>query len=160
MKKAHLLSLTLSPALLLALIPVFAAEHAHEKPKRTPSPKGAKVYIVSPRDGQTVKRKFKVIFGLTGMGVCPAGLTAADGTPLPDTGHHHLLVNVDKLPPLDTHLASDQPEKILHFGKGQTETMLELPPGKHTLQLVFADYAHVPHDPPLVSEKITVTVKD
>jgi hypothetical protein len=159
MKKSHLLTLALVPALLLALVPVFAADH-HEKPKRTPSAKGAKVYIVSPRDGATVKKKFKVIFGVTGMGVCPAGITAADGQPLPDTGHHHLLVDVDKLPPLDTHLAPDQPTKFLHFGKGQTETELELAPGKHTLQLVFADHAHVPHDPPLVSAKITVTVAE
>lgn len=157
MKKSHLASLLLAPALLLALAPVLAADH-HEKPKRTASPKGAEAYIVSPADGAKVKPKFKVIFGISGMGVCPAGLTAADGTPLPDTGHHHLLVDVEQLPPVDTHLVADQPTKVLHFGKGQTETTLELAPGKHTLQLVFADYAHVPHDPPVISKKITVTV--
>jgi hypothetical protein len=141
-----------------AALPLLRAADHHDKPKRTPSPKGAVSYIVSPADGATVKRKFKVVFGLTGMGICPAGILAADGKPLPDTGHHHLLVDVDQLPPLDTHLAPDQPTRYMHFGKGQTEVMLDLAPGKHTLQLVFADHAHVPHDPPVISKKITVTV--
>jgi len=153
--KNVLLSLML-PALITAA-PLLGADD--EKPKRTPSPKGARSYIVLPRDGRTVNPKFKVVFGIQGMGVCPAGITAADGQPIPDTGHHHLLVDVDNLPPLDVPLPADQHEKIMHFGKGQTEVMLELPSGQHTLQLIFADHAHVAHDPPVISEKITITVR-
>lgn len=138
---------------------LIATVIAAEKPKRNPSPKGANVYFISPQDGETVTGKFKVVFGLQGMGICPAGITAANGVPYPDTGHHHLMLDSDKEPPMDEVLPVDKPEICLHFGKGQTETMLQLPPGKHTLQLVFADYAHVPHDPPVVSKKITVTVK-
>jgi hypothetical protein len=159
MKTSHIATLAVLSAFAVAASVALAADH-HDKPKRTPSPAGASVYIVSPKDGATVKKKFKVVFGLTGMGICPAGITAADGKPLPDTGHHHLMVDVSEMPAMDTHLAADKPTSILHFGKGQTETMLELPPGKHTLQLVFADYAHVPHDPPLISKKLTVTVAE
>jgi len=125
------------------------------------SPKGAKVYIVNLRDGKTVKAKkgkVKVIFGVSGMGICPAGITAS-GQPIPNTGHHHLLVDVDKVPPLDQPLPADKPDTVKHFGKGQTEVDLELKPGKHTLQLVFADYGHYAHNPPVVSKKITITVK-
>lgn len=132
--------------------------HAAKDHVRQKSPKGAKAYIVNLRDGKTYKKKVKVVFGLSGMGICPAGITAS-GQPIPNTGHHHLLVDVDKLPPLNQPLPADQPDKVKHFGKGQTETVLELAPGKHTLQLVFADYGHVPHDPPVVSKKITITVK-
>ena len=157
--------MALAPALLFTSAAVTQAadkdKHGHGEHadhKRQPSPKGAKVYIVTPKDGKTVKKKFKVVFGLKGMGICPAGITA-QGVPIPDTGHHHLLVNVDKLPDFSKPLAADIPEKIKHFGKGQTETMLELPPGKHTLQLVLADYGHFAHNPPVVSKKITITVK-
>lgn len=142
------------PGLLLAL-PLTAADD--EKPKRQASPQGAKAYIVSPKDGATVKGKFKVIFGLEGMGICPAGITA-EGIPIPDTGHHHLLVDTPKLPPMDMILPIELPN-VLHFGKGQSETTLTLSPGKHTLQMVFADYAHVPHEPPVLSGKITITVE-
>ena len=157
MKKLQLILWVVIPGLLLAS-PTFANQE--EKPKRQSSPKGAKVTIIRPADGRTVNKKFKVIFGLTGMGICPAGITAGDGRPLPDTGHHHLLVDMDKLPPMDLPLVSDVPTGVLHYGKGQTETVLELPPGKHTLQLIFGDYAHVPHDPPVISKKITVTVRE
>ena len=161
-KHKHILW-ALVPALFLSLNLSARGAEKHDHPeladhKMQKSPEGARSYIVLPRDGRTVRQKFKVVFGIQGMGVCPAGITAS-GEPIPDTGHHHLLVNVDKLPPLNVPLPADQPEKILHFGKGQTETMLELPPGKYTLQLVFADYAHVPHVPPVISEKITVTVE-
>lgn len=137
--------------------------HGHDAKDhvRQASPKGAKVYIVNLRDGRTVKAKngkVKVVFGVSGMGICPAGITAS-GQPIPDTGHHHLLVDVDKLPPLNQPLPADQPDSVKHFGKGQTEVDLELKPGKHTLQLVFADYGHVPHNPPVISKKITITVK-
>lgn len=154
MKRIQLLALALVPALFIASTAV-AQDTEH---KRQAAPKGAKVYIVTPKDGKTVKKKFKVVFGLNGMGICPAGITA-QGVPIPDTGHHHLLVDVDKLPDLTKPLSAEIPDKIKHFGKGQTETMLELAPGKHTLQLVFADYAHVPHDKPVVSKKITITVE-
>ena len=120
---------------------------------RSDSPKGAKSYIVQPRDGKTVKKKFKVIFGLRGMGIAPAGSN------MPDTGHHHLLVDVDaKDYDMSTVLPGDQMDKVKHFGKGQTETMLELAPGKHTLQLLLGDYRHIPHNPPLSSPVIHITV--
>ncbi|MEC8927900.1 MAG: DUF4399 domain-containing protein [Verrucomicrobiota bacterium] len=136
-----------------------ATLQANDKIKRTPSPKGARVYLIGVKDGKTVKaKKGKVVvrFGLKGMGVCPAGLLI-DGKPLPNTGHHHLLVDVDKAPPLDMPLPSTP--NVRHFGLGQTEVTLELKPGKHTLQLVFADHLHIPHDPPVISDKITITVE-
>ena len=147
----------------MALVPaagLFLAYGAAqiETPKRNPSPAGAKVYIVSPANGATVAKSFKVIFGLTGMGISPAGVTA-EGQPIPNTGHHHLLVDVAQLSPMGEALTTTNTTHIMHFGKGQTETMLDLTPGPHTLQLVFADYAHVPHDPAVISEKITVTVQ-
>ena len=117
--------------------------------ERTPAPEGAKAYIISPKDGDTVPPTFVVRFGLSGMGVAPAG---AD---LPKTGHHHLLVDMDGLPPLDQPISAD----IRHFGGGQTETELTLPPGEHTLQILLGDKSHIPHDPPIVSERITITVE-
>ena len=143
---------------LTSLAMTFNGLAEDEKPKRDSSPKGAKVYIVQPRDGKTVKTKVKVVFGLRGMGIIPAGVTA-NGVSFPDTGHHHLLVDVDKLPAMDMPLPADKPDSVKHFGKGQTEVMLELTPGKHTLQLILANYAHVPHNPPVVSKKITITVE-
>ena len=118
---------------------------------KTKSVEGAKVYIISPKDGETVSSPFTVRFGLKGMGIAPAGVV------LPETGHHHLLVDVTTMPNMDQPLPNN--DNIRHFGKGQTETDLTLTPGKHTLQLLFADSAHVPHDKPLMSEKITITVK-
>jgi hypothetical protein len=118
---------------------------------RTKSPDGASVYFISPKNGDTVTSPFTVQFGLKGMGVAPAGVT------LPNTGHHHLLIDVAKMPDMTMPLpATDQ---IRHFGGGQTEVDLTLPPGSHTLQLVFGDFLHTPHDRALVSEKITVMVK-
>jgi hypothetical protein len=73
------------------------------------------------------------------------------------TGHHHLLVNLDQLPALDQPIPAD--DRHIHFGGGQTQTSLELPPGEHTLQLLVGDHLHVPHEPPITSEKITITVK-
>ena len=153
MKRFQFLALLLASSLLLA----YGAAQV-EAPKRTPSPAGAKVYIVSPTNGATVPKNFKVIFGLTGMGISPAGITV-EGAPIPNTGHHHLLVDVVALSSMAEPVPSTNTVQIMHFGKGQTETMLDLPPGRHTLQLVFADHAHVPHDPPVVSEKITITVQ-
>ncbi len=129
---------------------------AEDKIPRQPSPKGAKVMIIFPRDGKTVKGPVRVAFGLKGMGVCPAGLVLPDGKPMPNTGHHHLLVDTDKLPSMALPMVASK--TLLHFGAGQTEVTLDLPPGKHTLQLVFADFAHIAHNPPVVSKKITITV--
>lgn len=116
---------------------------------RSPSPEGAAVYIISPVDGDTVPTTFTVKFGLKGMGVAPAG------TDKENTGHHHLLVDGEALPMMDQPLGTD----IKHFGGGQTETELTLEPGTHTLQLILGDKAHVPHDPPVASEVITITVQ-
>jgi hypothetical protein len=116
---------------------------------RSSSPADASVYIISPKDGETVPRTFTVKFGLKGMGVAPAG------TDKPNTGHHHLLVDFDELPAAGMPMGKD----VMHFGGGQTETELTLEPGKHTLQLMLGDKSHVPHDPPVVSEKITITVE-
>jgi len=118
---------------------------------RTPSPASAEVYIVSPKDGAKVKGPVTVVFGLKGMGIAPAGIK------FDNTGHHHLLIDADALADLSQALLAN--EHNVHFGKGQTETTVTLPPGKHTLQLVFADYLHTPNDPALVSKKITVTVE-
>jgi len=144
-------------ASILAICFATTAKPDANKLPRTPSPKGAKTYIILPKDGKTVNPKFKVTFGLKGMGVCPAGIITPEGKSPEGTGHHHLLIDMEKLPPMDQPLAAS--DKLKHFGKGQTETILELKPGKHTLQLVFADFAHIPHDPPVVSEKITITVE-
>jgi Domain of unknown function (DUF4399) len=116
---------------------------------RTASPAGARVYIVSPQDGAKVHSPVHVVFGLSGMGVAPAGVDS------PHTGHHHLLVDVP-LPALDQPIPKDA--QHLHFGGGQTETELTLAPGQHTLQLLLADQTHVPHDPPIFSAPIKITV--
>ena len=115
------------------------------------APTDARVYIISPLDGATVGRDVKVQFGLSGMGVAPAGV-AKDGT-----GHHHLLLDVASLPAAGRPIPNDAHH--LHFGGGQTETVLHLDPGTHTLQLELADANHVPFDPPVVSRKITIHVK-
>lgn len=117
---------------------------------RTPAAKGAECEIISPADGATVKNPVRVRFGLKGMGIAPAGIG------FENSGHHHLLVDTD--PPADLSQPIPTSEKSLHFGKGQTETELTLAPGKHTLQLVLGDQFHVPHDPPVMSKKITITV--
>jgi Domain of unknown function (DUF4399) len=118
---------------------------------RTPSPAGAKVYIISPKDGEKVTGPVTVKFGVKGMAVVPAG------TKQDNSGHHHLLIDTDVPSDLSLPLPS-VPDKVVHFGKGQTETTVTLPPGKHTLQLVFADANHIPHNPAVISKKITVTV--
>jgi Domain of unknown function (DUF4399) len=118
---------------------------------KTKSADGTKVYIVSPKNGDTVTSPFTVVFGLKGMGVAPAGVTN------PNTGHHHLLIDLAQMPDMNAPLPVT--DHIKHFGGGQTETELTLPPGSHTLQLVLGDYLHTPHDKPVLSEKITITVK-
>jgi Domain of unknown function (DUF4399) len=112
---------------------------------------GANVYIISPKDGAKLHGPVTVQFGLKGMGIAPAGIK------FDNTGHHHLLIDTDIK---DVNLDESMPmtDKIVHFGKGQTETTLNLSPGKHTLELLFADYTHRSFDPPLHSAKITITV--
>ena len=117
----------------------------------TPSAAGAEVYFSDLKDGATIPPKATIRFGLREMGVAPAGSDRAN------SGHHHLLIDTD--PPAD--LSKPLPvveNKVVHFGKAQTETTLTLPPGKHTLQLLLADQNHIPHDPPVMSKKITITV--
>lgn len=135
---------------IVAILGASLASLAVAQVKRTPSPAGAEVYFIAPQDGATVSSPVTVKFGLKGMGIAPAGIT------FDNTGHHHLIVDAD-LPPLDAPIATDA--QHVHFGKGQTETTLELKPGKHTLQLLLGDFAHTPHDPAVASKKITITVK-
>ena len=138
-------------SLLIILLSFSLISVSYADNKISSSPEGAKVYIISPSDGAEVPRTFKVIFGLSGMGIAPAGVDVEN------TGHHHLLIDVDELPDLSKPLGSD--DHIKHFGKGQTETELTLEPGTHTLQLVLGNYLHIPHQPPVISKRITVTVK-
>jgi len=119
---------------------------------RSAAPAGAEVYIISPQNGATVTGPVTVRFGLKGMGVAPAGVK------FDNTGHHHLLIDTD-LSDLKLDAPLPATDKIVHFGKGQTETTLTLAPGKHTLELLFADYVHMSFDPPLHSKKITITVE-
>ena len=112
-------------------------------------PEDAQLYFVTPGQGDTLTSPFVVRFGLKGMGVAPAGVEKAG------TGHHHLIVDA-VLPPSGGPIpASDH---YRHFGKGQTEVTLDLEPGEHTLQLILGDHFHIPHDPPLVSKRISITV--
>lgn len=136
--------------LLLSLLLPLAATAA-DGPGRTASVPGARVYFISPVDGATVQSPVTVRFGLSGMGVAPAGIQ------LPKTGHHHLLVDAEAAPAPDQPIPMDEQHR--HFGGGQTEVALELAPGRHTLQLLLADHLHVPHDPPLMSAPITITVQ-
>lgn len=128
-----------------------AAAPADGPPAVAAPASGAEVYIISPKNGAKIKGPVTVRFGLKGMGIAPAGVK------FDNTGHHHLLVDTGL-----SNIKLDQPlpagDKVLHFGKGQTETTLNLAPGKHTLQLLFADYLHRSFTPPLVSQKITITV--
>jgi len=144
MNTSFLPRLALATALLFASASAVAAD-------RTPSPAGAEVYIVSPKDGAKVKGPVTVVFGLKGMGIAPAGVK------FDNSGHHHLLIDTDS--PTDLSLPLPADDHNVHFGKGQTETTLTLAPGKHTLQLVLADYLHTPHVPAVISKKITIVVE-
>lgn len=117
---------------------------------RTPSPAGAKVMILEPKDGATVKSPITVKFGAEGVEVVPAG------TDKPNSGHHHLLIDA-KLDDYSAPIPADA--NHIHYGKAQTEAQIELKPGKHTLQDVFADKSHIPHNPPVVSDVVTITVE-
>jgi hypothetical protein len=117
---------------------------------RSPAPKDVELYFIAPKDGETVTGPVTVRFGLRGMGIAPAGVA------MENTGHHHLLI--DAAPPaFNMPIPADASH--VHFGKGQTETQVTLAPGRHTLQLLLADHLHIPHDPPILSKPITVTVK-
>jgi hypothetical protein len=131
--------------LMLLTLSAWAADHISS------APADAKAYFISPVDGATVNKTFTIQFGLSGIGVAPAGIEKAN------TGHHHLLINVDELPDLTKPLPAS--EQVRHFGGGQTETEVTLEPGVYSLQLVLGNHLHVPHSPPVLSEKITVTVK-
>jgi len=115
------------------------------------APPEAEVYLISPQEGKTVTSPFTVKFGLKGMGIAPAGIDKSG------TGHHHLLIDLGELPDLKESLPAT--DNIKHFGGGQTEATLTLPPGEHTLQLLLANYLHIPHQPPVVSEPVTITVQ-
>lgn len=138
---------TLTALVLLLAAPLALAQ----TPAATPAPAGAELYFIAPQDGETLRSPVTVKFGLRGMGVAPAGIN------LPETGHHHLLINLAELPPLDQPIPADA--QHVHFGKGQTETTLTLEPGTHTLQLLLGDYLHKPHQPVVASKKITITVE-
>ena len=111
----------------------------------------AQVWFVSPKDQSQVSSPVTIIFGSSNLNIAPAGDNQ------PNSGHHHLLVDMEELPALDMPLpASDQ---VIHFGKGQTEATIALSPGSHSLQLLLGNYAHVPHSRPVMSEKITIVVE-
>jgi len=167
-RAAHAASgLALLAGLTLAICPVLAharasgdalvvaqakpAADADTRIKRTPAPADAYCYIGWPSNGETVHtRHLKVWFGTRNFGIAPAGIEK------PNTGHHHLLIDVD-LPPLDQPIPNDK--NHLHFGNGQTETFIDLAPGTHTLQLLMGDANHIPFDPPVMSKKITIHVQ-
>jgi len=139
-------TMVLSGCVFLLLLSLSFSTHAGKK-----APDGTKNYIITPKNGQTVANPIVVRFGLIGMGVAPSGVLKEN------TGHHHLLIDVEKLPPMDQPIPKDK--KHIHFGGGQTETVITLEPGQHTLQLILGDLAHVPFDPVVMSEKVTITVK-
>ncbi len=142
MKKRFALAMGLAAA--LATTPAFA--------ERIPAPKGAKAYIIAPTDGSTVSNPVTIWFGLQGMGVAPAGVEKEK------TGHHHLLTDVEPSSiDMDNPLPADDNHR--HFGGGQTEVTLDLPAGTHKLILLLGDHNHVPHDPPIMSDPITITVE-
>ena len=130
---------------IIFLLP-FSTVYAGE----TPAPEGARAYIVSRAHGEVVTSPFKVVFGLSGMGVAPFGVDREK------TGHHHLLIDTD-LPDLNAPIPADENHR--HFGGGQTEVVVELAAGSHTLQLLLADLAHSAHKPAVLSQQITTTVK-
>jgi hypothetical protein len=136
-------------AIILSAVLVATAAWPQERPA---APAGAEVYFIAPRDGQKIHGPVTVKFGLKGMGIAPAGIK------FDNTGHHHLLIDTD-LSEVKLDASLPATDKIVHFGKGQTETTLTLSPGKHTLELLLADYQHLSFDPPLHSKKITITVE-
>lgn len=144
-------------AIFSTLLLVFSLSFLAVTPQATaaepisPAPADAMVYIINPTDGATVPKTFTVKFGLSGMGIAPSGVDVEN------TGHHHLFVDVTEYPDFSAPLPTT--DHILHFGGGQTETQLTLTPGEHTLQLVLGNFAHIPHDAPVISKKITIHVQ-
>ena len=132
------------------VFPLFILLFSPAVPAQSTAPENATVYFITPENGATLKNPVVIRFGLKNMGVAPAGIQ------IENTGHHHLLVDTD-LPALEQPVPAD--DNHLHFGKGQTETELTLTPGKHTLQLLLGDFSHVPHQPAVISDKITITVE-
>jgi hypothetical protein len=139
------LALTLSAATLATTSLVMAGE--------TPAPDNAKAYFINLKDGDTVSSPVLIRFGLSGMGVAPSGTEA------PNTGHHHLLIDAPTLEGDALNEAIPVDAGHVHFGKGQTEASVNLTPGKHTLQLVLGDWSHIPHNKPVMSERITIDVQ-
>jgi hypothetical protein len=137
--------------LIAALTVVLGTGAAMALNERTPAPNGAELYFHSPLDGTTVPPRIVVRIGLRNMGVAPSGVE------MPNTGHHHLLIDTE-LRSLDQPIPADY--NHIHLGNGQTEVRVTLPPGRHTLQLVLGDHDHVPHNPPIMSRRITVLVKE
>ena len=135
-------------AVLSVLLAQIAAAQSLE---RSAAPAGAEVYFIAPANGAVVSSPLNVKFGLRNMGVAPAGVN------MDATGHHHLLIDLDKLPAMDAPLPATG--QVVHFGLGQTETTLELAPGVHRLQLLLGNFLHVPHQPAVLSEEITITVR-
>ena len=134
-----------APATVTTSVPVLPSGY-----KKAEAPAAAKLYFVNLVNGSTVSSPVKVVFGLSGMGVAPAGVEKSG------TGHHHLLVNVNQW---DANAPLPANDNFRHFGAGQTEVLLDLQPGQHTLQLVLGDQNHIPHHPVVMSERITITVK-
>ena len=132
------------------LLPYKLVHSAGGLPKSL-SNSNAEVFIISPLDKEMVSSPVEIIFGITNMTVAPAGIKKEL------SGHHHLIIDTNILPNLSRPIPSN--EKHLHFGKGQTRTSIDLKSGTHTLQLIFGDYVHIPHDKPLISKKITITVE-
>jgi len=135
--------------LTIALLSTIAVAQAGE----TPAPENAKVYFINLKDGDTVTSPVTIRFGLSGMGIAPAGTEA------PNTGHHHLLIDTAAPEGEALNEAIPMDEHHMHFGKGQTEASVTLSKGSHTLQLVLGDWSHIPHKPPVMSERITVNVE-
>lgn len=134
----------------VAILGLVASPGAASDDMRSPSPIGATASILSPADGAEIEGPVTVIFSLDGMGIAPAGVEKAN------TGHHHLLINRD-LPTLDEPLATD--DTLIHFGGGQTQAILDLAPGSYSLRLVLGDHNHIPHDPPVISQPVTIRVR-
>ncbi len=143
-------ALLLSLSLVLCAATALADGTAPAAMARSKAPAGAAAYFIAPHDGEVVSGPVTVVMGLKGMGIAPAGVQHEA------TGHFHLIVDAD-LPPADMPIPKD--DQHLHFGGGQTQTTLTLKPGKHTLQILMGDFAHLSFDPPVASEKITITVK-
>ncbi len=146
-----------APAMMMLIaLSMSSTSFAQQKSEGAPAPATAKVYFISPKDGDTVSAPIHIQFSLKGMGVAPAGVD------FENTGHHHVLVDRDAVtatsPMMKDYMQTDIPD-LLHFGKGQTEADVKLAPGKHTLQMVLGDQDHHPHNPPIFSERITITVK-